>query len=113
MRLKLVEFDQFKGREGTIMRRNIRQKYTPAVKALTVNEVSDRLRADIETVYRELRAGNLKGYKVRSDWRIDECDLEDYITQGKLAALPKEFNYSPPRVVGSEAHPSSEKIKWV
>ena len=44
---------------------------------LTVKEVAEIVKVDIETVYRWLWAGRLKGTKVAStSWRIDKEDLQ-------------------------------------
>lgn len=43
---------------------------------LTPDEVADRLRVSIRTVYGWLRAGLLPGKKFGGVWRIDERDLD-------------------------------------
>ncbi len=48
---------------------------------LTAQEVSSRLRVCDETVYRLLKRGELKGYKVGLQWRVDEEQLQKFITR--------------------------------
>ena len=46
---------------------------------LTAPEVAERLRLDRETVCEMLRIGELRGFKTRGRWRIEEPDLEAYV----------------------------------
>jgi excisionase family DNA binding protein len=48
-------------------------------KQLTAQEVSYRLRVCDETVYRLLKRGELCGYKVGLQWRIDESQLDNFV----------------------------------
>ena len=49
--------------------------------ALTVGEVADYLRVHRSTVYRLLRARQIKGFKVGGLWRFNPADLESLWTQ--------------------------------
>lgn len=44
---------------------------------LTVNEVAEMLKVDIETVYRWLKTGKLPGAKVGGAWRIRKSDIDN------------------------------------
>jgi len=50
---------------------------------LTVAEVADRLRVSELTVYRLVHAGEIPAFKVRSLWRVDAGDLDNYIQMQK------------------------------
>lgn len=46
---------------------------------LTSQEVADILRVNIEYIRDEIKAGNLRAYKVGRAFIIEDKDLEDYI----------------------------------
>jgi excisionase family DNA binding protein len=48
---------------------------------LTVGEVADYLRVHRSTIYRLLRAHQIKGYKVGGLWRFNPTDLDNLWTQ--------------------------------
>ncbi len=45
---------------------------------LTVNEVAELLKVDIETVYRWLRSGQLPGAKIGETWRVRKSDIDAF-----------------------------------
>ena len=55
---------------------------------LTLKEAAARLNVSLTTIRRMIYDGELKGIKVRGDWRIDPVDLEEYIRRNK--SKPKD-----------------------
>jgi excisionase family DNA binding protein len=55
---------------------------------LTVEEVAQRLRLDVEVVRRYLRRGELAGMRFgnRGGWRISEADLAAFLAARRAAA---------------------------
>jgi excisionase family DNA binding protein len=56
------------------------------LKALKVSEVAQELQVDRDTVYRLIKSGKLKAFKVGSDWRITEKALEEFIRKNTFSA---------------------------
>ncbi|MCJ7576775.1 MAG: helix-turn-helix domain-containing protein [Dehalococcoidia bacterium] len=50
-------------------------------KFYTTQEIADIFRVDYMTVYRWIRAGKLKAYKIEKQYRITELDLERFLNQ--------------------------------
>ena len=51
---------------------------------LTPEQVADRLQVVVETVYRWLRSGKLRGSRLgRKVWRVAESDLNDFMKAGR------------------------------
>ncbi|HTH13173.1 MAG TPA: helix-turn-helix domain-containing protein, partial [Spirochaetia bacterium] len=50
----------------------------PTGKALTPSEVADRLQVAKNTVYELIKRGDLRGYRVGNQVRVNEADLEAY-----------------------------------
>jgi excisionase family DNA binding protein len=48
-------------------------------KFYTPQEISDMLRVNIMTVYRYIRAGKIKAYKIGKDYRIDEKEYKKFL----------------------------------
>ncbi|MBY0514066.1 MAG: helix-turn-helix domain-containing protein [Gemmataceae bacterium] len=46
---------------------------------LTVDQVAERLQTSVQTVWRLLRGGRLRGVKLARQWRIGEADLLAYL----------------------------------
>jgi excisionase family DNA binding protein len=52
---------------------------------LTALEVANLLRIDRSTVYKMVKSGELPAFKVRSDWRFNRVQIEEWMrsrTQG-------------------------------
>ena len=49
----------------------------------TVSEVAAQLKADPSTLRKMLREGRLGGFRVGSDWRIPQDDLDTFIHQNR------------------------------
>lgn len=58
-------------------------------RALTPSEVADRLQVAKNTVYELIKRGDLRGYRVGNQVRVDEVDLEAYRGQGRPAPGPQ------------------------
>ena len=46
---------------------------------LTVTEISELLKLDVETIRRHIYKEELKAYKIGNAWRIKEADLKEFI----------------------------------
>ena len=53
---------------------------------LTVLEVADQLRVSTMTVYRLIKAGDLRAVRVGKSFRITEDDVDRYLADGFTAA---------------------------
>lgn len=47
-------------------------------KHLTLQEVASRLRVSDDTIYRLLKRGEIRGFKVGLQWRIKESELDKF-----------------------------------
>ena len=54
----------------------------------TVGEVAAQLKADPSTLRKMLREGRLGGFRVGSDWRIPQSDLDAFIDQNRNSYRP-------------------------
>ncbi|MFZ2620890.1 MAG: helix-turn-helix domain-containing protein [Minisyncoccia bacterium] len=45
----------------------------------TARELADKLRVNIMTIYRNIKANKLKAYKIGKDFRIDKKEFETFI----------------------------------
>ena len=66
----------------------------------TVEEISEMLKLNVETIRRNLQRGHIRGAKFGKVWRISSSDLQDFIdaarqepksTKGTASALLKHF----------------------
>ncbi len=48
----------------------------------TVRDVMDKLHVGDETIYRWIRSGKLKAFRIGRDWRIDARSLEEAVSGG-------------------------------
>lgn len=53
---------------------------------LTVAEVADIMRVSTMTVYRLIKAGDLRAVRVGKSYRLPEDDVDRYLAQGFTAA---------------------------
>ena len=49
----------------------------------TAQELADKLRVNIMTVYRYLKAGKLKAYKIGKEFRIDKKEFNNFLNKAK------------------------------
>lgn len=49
----------------------------------TAQELADKLRVNIMTVYRAIKAKKLTAYKIGKDFRIDEAEFQRFLTSIK------------------------------
>ena len=45
----------------------------------TAQELADKLRVNIMTIYRYIKAGRLKAYKIGKEFRIDESEFKRFM----------------------------------
>jgi len=45
----------------------------------TAQELADKLRVNIMTIYRYIKAGKLKVYKIGKEFRIDKNDFDEFL----------------------------------
>ena len=62
------DYDQFDGQE-------------PISKYLTPREVMDLLYIGKNTLYKLLNSGELKGFRIGKQWRVERSELKKYIQQ--------------------------------
>ena len=49
----------------------------------TAKELADRLRVNIMTIYRYIKAGKLKAYKIGKEFRIDKKEFNSFLKKVK------------------------------
>ncbi len=52
-------------------------------KFYSIQEIAQILKVTYLTVYRWIRAGNLKAFQVQKQYRIKESDLNKFVEQGR------------------------------
>jgi len=58
-------------------------------KLLDVKQVQDILGLSERTVFRLIKNGELRGFKVGREWRFEEKDIDAYIERQRQKAAPK------------------------
>jgi excisionase family DNA binding protein len=54
---------------------------------LDVKQVQDKLKISERTVFRLIKNGELRGFKVGREWRFEPSDIEDYIRRQREKAI--------------------------
>ena len=49
----------------------------------TANELADKLRVNIMTIYRYIKAGKLKTYKIGKEFRIEKKEFQRFLDKTK------------------------------
>ena len=49
----------------------------------TAQELADKLRVNIMTIYRYIDAGKLKAYKLGKEFRIDKEEFESFLSKAR------------------------------
>jgi excisionase family DNA binding protein len=49
----------------------------------TAQELADKLRVNIMTIYRYINAGKLKAFKIGKEFRIDKKEFENFLNKTK------------------------------
>ena len=49
----------------------------------TAKELADKLRVNIMTIYRYIKAGKLKAYKIGKEFRIDKKEFQRFLDRAK------------------------------
>ena len=55
----------------------------------TLAEISQRLKVSYRTVYRWVQAGELSAYKLGTEWRVAESDLQAFLQARKVRRRPE------------------------
>ena len=50
----------------------------------TAQELADKLRVNVMTIYRYIKAGRLEAYKIGKEFRIDEKEFKNFLNKTKL-----------------------------
>jgi len=50
---------------------------------ITASEVADNLKVNIMTIYRYIKAGKLKAYKIGKEFRIDKAEFNNFLDKVK------------------------------
>jgi len=50
----------------------------------TAQEVADKLRVNVMTIYRYIKSGKLEAYKIGKDFRIKESEYQKFINSMKI-----------------------------
>ncbi len=50
----------------------------------TARELADKLRVNIMTIYRYIKAGKLKAYKIGKEFRIDKKEFHNFLNKAKI-----------------------------
>ncbi|MFA5000874.1 MAG: helix-turn-helix domain-containing protein [Candidatus Paceibacterota bacterium] len=49
----------------------------------TAQELADKLRVNIMTIYRYIKAGKLKSYKIGKEFRIDKREFDSFLSKAR------------------------------
>ena len=50
----------------------------------TAQELAEELRVNIMTIYRYIKAGKLKAYKIGKEFRIDKIEFDKFLNKAKV-----------------------------
>ena len=50
----------------------------------TAQELADKLRVNIMTIYRYIKAGKLKAYKIGKEFRIEQAEFNCFMDKAKI-----------------------------
>lgn len=50
----------------------------------TAKEISDKLKLNVMTIYRYIKLGKLKAYKIGKEFRIEKQEFEDFLNKVKI-----------------------------
>lgn len=50
----------------------------------TAKELAEKLRVNIMTIYRYIKAGKIKAYKTGKDFRIDKNEFNEFLEKFKI-----------------------------
>lgn len=56
---------------------------TASKKFYTAQELADKLRVNVMTIYRYIKAGRLKAYKIGKEYRIDKNEFNNFLDNVK------------------------------
>lgn len=55
----------------------------------TAQELANKLRVNIMTIYRYIKAGKLKAYKMSKEFRIEKKEFDNFLNKSKFASTKK------------------------
>ena len=73
---------------GGAVVKGIRAGQMEKLTVLTIREVAEILRAHPTTIYRLVKHGDLPGFKIGANWRINRASLDVWLSGGS----PPQFN---------------------
>lgn len=50
----------------------------------TAQELAEKLQVNIMTIYRYIKAGKLKAYKIGKEFRIDQVEFERFLNNAEI-----------------------------
>jgi len=50
----------------------------------TTQELAEKLRVNIMTIYRYIKAGKLKSYKIGKEFRVDKKEFQRFLNKTKI-----------------------------
>lgn len=50
----------------------------------TAKEISDKLKLNVMTIYRYIKSGKLKAYKIGKEFRIEKQEFDDFLNNVKI-----------------------------
>lgn len=53
-------------------------------KFYTAKELAETLKLNVMTIYRNIKAGKLKAYKIGKEFRIDEPEFNKFLSKAKI-----------------------------
>ncbi len=56
----------------------------------TLDEIAQRLKVSYRTVYRWVQAKELSAYKLGTEWRVAESDLQEFLQDRKIRRRHEE-----------------------
>jgi excisionase family DNA binding protein len=62
-------------------------------KFLTAKELADILKVNVMTIYRYIKKGRIKAYKIGNDIRIKNDDFERFLSETRVSPPSKLTNY--------------------
>lgn len=62
------------------------------MKFYTSDELAELLKISKVTVQRKLASGEIRGYKLGKQWRVEEDDLKEYLEKQSNKTIYKEEN---------------------
>lgn len=62
----------------------MKNKHMQKDKFYTAKELAETLKLNVMTIYRNIKAGKLKAYKIGKEFRIDEPEFNKFLSKAKI-----------------------------